>query len=200
MCARTRAQSKPLARRLRGTRARHRAAVRHTALAVAARCRRSEPSRWRHWSPGAPRGVLRRLGGYTGDCLGAAQQASELACYFGILRHGTSSDPPPQAGRGPWHLLRPDRSAAARATAPTGCRPEAPAAARFRPLRQPAAARRLLAEALGAPSIEGGCRKSTSANGKAAASKRSATQSTPGPKTRWDFVRRGESPREMAAR
>lgn len=27
----------------------------------------------------------RRLGGYTGDCLGATQQASELACYLGIL-------------------------------------------------------------------------------------------------------------------
>ncbi|HRP75252.1 MAG TPA: adenosylcobinamide-GDP ribazoletransferase [Rhodocyclaceae bacterium] len=27
----------------------------------------------------------RRLGGYTGDCLGAAQQASELGCYLGIL-------------------------------------------------------------------------------------------------------------------
>lgn len=27
----------------------------------------------------------RRLGGYTGDCLGAAQQAAELACYIGIL-------------------------------------------------------------------------------------------------------------------
>ena len=33
----------------------------------------------------AARVFLRRLGGYTGDCLGAAQQASELACYFGIL-------------------------------------------------------------------------------------------------------------------
>lgn len=28
---------------------------------------------------------VRRIGGYTGDCLGAAQQLSELACYFGIL-------------------------------------------------------------------------------------------------------------------
>lgn len=27
----------------------------------------------------------RRLGGYTGDCLGATQQATELACYIGIL-------------------------------------------------------------------------------------------------------------------
>lgn len=27
----------------------------------------------------------RRLGGYTGDCLGAAQQATEIACYIGIL-------------------------------------------------------------------------------------------------------------------
>ncbi|PTD96674.1 adenosylcobinamide-GDP ribazoletransferase [Pseudothauera lacus] len=28
---------------------------------------------------------LRRLGGYTGDLLGAAQQGTELACYLGIL-------------------------------------------------------------------------------------------------------------------
>lgn len=28
---------------------------------------------------------LRRLGGHTGDCLGAVQQAAELACYLGIL-------------------------------------------------------------------------------------------------------------------
>ena len=27
---------------------------------------------------------VRRLGGYTGDCLGATQQASELACYLGL--------------------------------------------------------------------------------------------------------------------
>jgi hypothetical protein len=27
----------------------------------------------------------RRLGGYTGDCLGATQQAAELAIYLGIL-------------------------------------------------------------------------------------------------------------------
>lgn len=33
----------------------------------------------------AARMFLRRLGGYTGDLLGAAQQASELACYLGIL-------------------------------------------------------------------------------------------------------------------
>ena len=33
----------------------------------------------------AARVFHRRLGGYTGDCLGAAQQASELACYLGIL-------------------------------------------------------------------------------------------------------------------
>ncbi|MDR2031600.1 MAG: adenosylcobinamide-GDP ribazoletransferase [Azoarcus sp.] len=29
----------------------------------------------------------RRLGGYTGDCLGAAQQAAELAFYLGALAH-----------------------------------------------------------------------------------------------------------------
>ncbi|WP_114650090.1 adenosylcobinamide-GDP ribazoletransferase [Pseudothauera hydrothermalis] len=33
----------------------------------------------------AARVFLRRLGGYTGDLLGAAQQGSELACYLGIL-------------------------------------------------------------------------------------------------------------------
>lgn len=33
----------------------------------------------------AARVFVRRLGGYTGDCLGAAQQASELACYLGLL-------------------------------------------------------------------------------------------------------------------
>ena len=33
----------------------------------------------------AARMFLRRLGGYTGDLLGATQQASELACYLGIL-------------------------------------------------------------------------------------------------------------------
>ncbi len=33
----------------------------------------------------AARMFLRRLGGYTGDLLGATQQLSELACYLGIL-------------------------------------------------------------------------------------------------------------------
>jgi len=33
----------------------------------------------------AARLFVRRLGGYTGDCLGAAQQGSELACYLGML-------------------------------------------------------------------------------------------------------------------
>ena len=33
----------------------------------------------------AARVFLRRLGGYTGDLLGATQQLSELACYLGIL-------------------------------------------------------------------------------------------------------------------
>jgi adenosylcobinamide-GDP ribazoletransferase len=28
---------------------------------------------------------VRRIGGYTGDCLGAAQQLAELASYFGML-------------------------------------------------------------------------------------------------------------------
>jgi len=30
---------------------------------------------------------LRRLGGHTGDLLGAVQQAAELACYIGIVAH-----------------------------------------------------------------------------------------------------------------
>jgi len=29
--------------------------------------------------------MRRRLGGYTGDCLGATQQGSELAFYLGLL-------------------------------------------------------------------------------------------------------------------
>ena len=33
----------------------------------------------------ARRTFRRRLGGYTGDCLGAAQQVAELAIYLGIL-------------------------------------------------------------------------------------------------------------------
>ena len=33
----------------------------------------------------ARRTFLRRLGGYTGDCLGAAQQVAEVAIYLGIL-------------------------------------------------------------------------------------------------------------------
>ncbi len=35
--------------------------------------------------------LLRRLGGYTGDCLGAAQQLTELACYIGLLASWTST-------------------------------------------------------------------------------------------------------------
>lgn len=33
----------------------------------------------------AARYFVRRIGGYTGDCLGAVQQSSELACYLGML-------------------------------------------------------------------------------------------------------------------
>lgn len=33
----------------------------------------------------AARTFRRRIGGYTGDCLGAAQQGTELACYLGLL-------------------------------------------------------------------------------------------------------------------
>jgi adenosylcobinamide-GDP ribazoletransferase len=31
------------------------------------------------------RKCVRRIGGYTGDCLGAVQQVSEVACYLGVL-------------------------------------------------------------------------------------------------------------------
>ena len=37
------------------------------------------------WHRKARRIFLRRLGGYTGDCLGATQQLAEVAVYFGIL-------------------------------------------------------------------------------------------------------------------
>jgi adenosylcobinamide-GDP ribazoletransferase len=33
----------------------------------------------------AARYFVRRIGGYTGDCLGATQQLSELAFYLGML-------------------------------------------------------------------------------------------------------------------
>ena len=33
----------------------------------------------------AARTFKRRLGGYTGDCLGAAQQVAEVSIYLGIL-------------------------------------------------------------------------------------------------------------------
>jgi adenosylcobinamide-GDP ribazoletransferase len=33
----------------------------------------------------AARYFVRRIGGYTGDCLGATQQLAELALYIGIL-------------------------------------------------------------------------------------------------------------------
>jgi adenosylcobinamide-GDP ribazoletransferase len=38
----------------------------------------------------AVRHFLRRIGGYTGDCLGAAQQAAELAFYLGLLAQWNS--------------------------------------------------------------------------------------------------------------
>jgi adenosylcobinamide-GDP ribazoletransferase len=31
------------------------------------------------------RWLLRRLGGYTGDTLGAAQQVAEIVCYLGLM-------------------------------------------------------------------------------------------------------------------
>lgn len=39
----------------------------------------------------AIRTFARRLGGYTGDCLGATQQVAELAIYFGILAAWSST-------------------------------------------------------------------------------------------------------------
>ena len=33
----------------------------------------------------AARYFIRRIGGYTGDCLGATQQLSEIAFYLGLL-------------------------------------------------------------------------------------------------------------------
>mgnify|MGYP002683341176 CR=1 FL=1 len=33
----------------------------------------------------AARYFVRRIGGYTGDCLGATQQVSEIAFYLGLL-------------------------------------------------------------------------------------------------------------------
>ena len=33
----------------------------------------------------AARYFLRRIGGYTGDCLGATQQVTEVAFYLGLL-------------------------------------------------------------------------------------------------------------------
>ena len=35
--------------------------------------------------------LLRRLGGYTGDCLGAAQQLAELGCYLVLVAAWTST-------------------------------------------------------------------------------------------------------------
>jgi hypothetical protein len=49
----------------------------------------------------AARYFVRRIGGYTGDCLGATQQIAELAFYLGhlmqlyLIRH-----PPPQVAEG----------------------------------------------------------------------------------------------------
>jgi adenosylcobinamide-GDP ribazoletransferase len=39
---------------------------------------------------GLARFFRRRIGGYTGDCLGATQQAAELAFYLGLLAHWPS--------------------------------------------------------------------------------------------------------------
>ena len=36
-----------------------------------------------HW--GMRRVFERKLGGYTGDCLGAVQQGSEIGLYLGVL-------------------------------------------------------------------------------------------------------------------
>ncbi|CAI08397.1 cobalamin synthase [Aromatoleum aromaticum EbN1] len=80
------AKSKPLARRLSATELVVAAvfglaplALLAPAEALAALTATAAATLW------AARVFARRLGGYTGDCLGAAQQGSELACYLGIL-------------------------------------------------------------------------------------------------------------------
>jgi adenosylcobinamide-GDP ribazoletransferase len=67
-------------------RAGHRRALRPGALPAAAPGRHAgRPGARRHWSAFAARYFLRRIGGYTGDCLGATQQLAELAFYLGML-------------------------------------------------------------------------------------------------------------------
>ena len=45
--------------------------------------------------------VRRRLGGYTGDCLGAVQQVAEVGYLIGLLAVlGTAADPVPGIGLG----------------------------------------------------------------------------------------------------
>jgi adenosylcobinamide-GDP ribazoletransferase len=80
------AKSKPLARRLSATELAIAATFGLAPLALlaplealAALLAAAAATVW------AARVFVRRLGGYTGDCLGAAQQASELACYLGLL-------------------------------------------------------------------------------------------------------------------
>ncbi|MBR0566773.1 adenosylcobinamide-GDP ribazoletransferase [Azoarcus sp. L1K30] len=80
------AKSKPLARRLNGAELLIAASFGLLPLlllapleAVCALAASALATAW------AARMFLRRLGGYTGDLLGATQQVSELACYLGIL-------------------------------------------------------------------------------------------------------------------
>ncbi|AKU10419.1 adenosylcobinamide-GDP ribazoletransferase [Azoarcus sp. CIB] len=80
------AKAKPLARRLTGTELTIASAFGILPLALlqpgeaaAALIAVAAVTLW------AGRYLLRRLGGYTGDCLGAVQQATELAIYLGIL-------------------------------------------------------------------------------------------------------------------
>ncbi|NMG00579.1 adenosylcobinamide-GDP ribazoletransferase [Aromatoleum toluolicum] len=80
------AKAKPLARRLTGTELAIASAfgilplaLLHPGEAATALIAVAAVTLW------AGRYLVRRLGGYTGDCLGAVQQATELAIYLGIL-------------------------------------------------------------------------------------------------------------------
>ena len=128
----------------------------HRPCCCCPRCRRSEPSRWRHWSPGAPRRCF--CAASAAIPATASARPSRRASWPAISaysRHGTSSDPPPQAGRGPGTCY-------GRTDLPPLEPPHQLAAALRRLLppdfalyASPLQRARLLAEALGAPSIEG---------------------------------------------
>jgi adenosylcobinamide-GDP ribazoletransferase len=79
-------KSKPLAQRMTPWRAGDRRAVRPGALPLAAPGRLAgRPGGAALVTLFAARYFLRRIGGYTGDCLGATQQVAELAFYLGLL-------------------------------------------------------------------------------------------------------------------